>query len=114
MHSIVLIICRFLYILFLAIDACFQLKHRLVSSEKKDPGLGTGLASFVEDTGFRKYVLTVTDQKEISSCMGLSALDHTNSKFSVGYATTSAGICCCARHEFIERGSIVDLQKGER
>lgn len=105
---------RFLYFLFLAIDACFRLKRRLVSSEKKDPGLGTGLASFVEDAGFRKYVLTVTDQKEMSSCTGLSALDHANSKFSAGYATTGAGICCCARHELIERGGVVDLQKGER
>jgi len=56
----------------------------------------------------------VTDQKEMSSCMGLSALNHANSKFLAGYATMGAGICCCARHEFIEQGGVVDLQKGER
>ena len=105
---------RYLYILFLAIDACFRLKRRLVSSEKKDPGLGTGWASFVEDVGYRKYLLMKTDQKEMSSCTGLSALDYANSKYSKGYATTGAGISVCARHEFIQRGGVGDLQKGER
>lgn len=107
-------VSRYLYILFLAIDACFRLKRRLVSSEKKDPDLGSGWGSFVEDTSYRKYLLTKTDQKEMSSCTGLSALDHANSKFSKGYATTGAGIGVCARHEFIQRGGVGDLQKGER
>jgi hypothetical protein len=56
---------RFLYILYFAIDACFRLKCRLVSSEKKDPGLVTGWAYFTEDTLFCSYILTVTDQKEV-------------------------------------------------
>jgi len=49
----------------LAIDACFRLKRRIVSSEKKDPGLGTGWAYFVEDEPYREYLLTVTDQEEV-------------------------------------------------
>jgi hypothetical protein len=56
---------RFLYILYIAIDACFRLKRRLVSSERKDPGLGTGWAYFTEDMPYRKYLLSVTDQKEV-------------------------------------------------
>lgn len=90
------------------------MKRRLVSSEKKDPGLGTGWGFFVEDTAYRKYLLTVTDQKEILTCTGLSALDHANSKFSTGYATTGGGVCCCGRHELIEKEGVGDLQKGER
>lgn len=90
------------------------MKRRLVSSEKKDPGLGTGLGSFLEDSPYRRYLLTKTDQKEMSSCTGLSALDHANSKYSKGYATTGAGIVVCARHEFIQRNGVGDLQKGER
>ncbi|KAJ7116142.1 hypothetical protein C8R43DRAFT_1138010 [Mycena crocata] len=35
---------RYLYILFLALDACFRLKRRMVSSNLRDPGLGTGWA----------------------------------------------------------------------
>lgn len=106
--------CRYIYNLFIAIDACFRLKRRLVSSEKKDPGLGTGLAFFVEDTAYRKFLLTATDQTEISTCTGLSALNHANTKFSAGYATTGGGIGCCTRHELIEPGGVGDLQKGER
>lgn len=86
----------------------------MVSSEKKDPGLATGLAFFVEDKAYRRFLLTVTDHEEISSCAGLAALSQANTKFSKGYATTGAGIGCCARHELILRGGAADLQKGER
>ena len=61
---------RFLYWLFLAIDACFKLKRHIVSSEKKDPGLGTGWLYFVED----KYVppdtqhMTATKNLDFLAC----------------------------------------------
>ncbi|KAJ7693185.1 hypothetical protein B0H17DRAFT_907949, partial [Mycena rosella] len=105
---------RFLYILYLAIDACFRLKRRLVSSEAKDPGLGTGMAYFTEDAPFRKFLLTVTDQKEMSTCSGLAALDYANTKFSHGYGATGVGLAVCARHEFVQLNAAADLQKGER
>jgi hypothetical protein len=41
------------------------MKRGLVSSELKDPGLGTGWAYMTEDVPYRKYLLTVTDQKEV-------------------------------------------------
>ena len=56
---------RFLYTLFIALDACFRLKRRIVSSEAKDPGLGTDGAYFVETEPYRNYLLSVTDQKEV-------------------------------------------------
>jgi hypothetical protein len=56
---------RFLYIFFLAIDVCFRLKRRLVSSVLKDPSLASSLAYMVETLGYRDYLLTVTDQKEV-------------------------------------------------
>ena len=105
---------RFLYALIIALDACFHFKRRLVSSEAKDPGLGPGWAYFLEDNPYRKYLLTTTNQKEMSTCTGLAALDHANTKFSRGYATTGAGIGVCARHEVIQRNGVGDLQKGER
>ncbi|KAJ8469845.1 hypothetical protein ONZ45_g16753 [Pleurotus djamor] len=79
---------HYIYTLFIALDACFRLKRRLVSSVKKDPGLGIGWSYFVEQEPFRKYLLNVTDQKEISTCSGLAALDYANTKFSRGYAAT--------------------------
>ncbi|KAJ7017384.1 hypothetical protein C8F04DRAFT_1200656 [Mycena alexandri] len=90
---------RFIYTLFLALDACFRLKRGLVSSELKDPGLGTGWAYMTENVEYRN---------------GLAALDYANTKFSRGYSTTGVGMGVCARHEFIQANGVGDLQKGER
>ncbi|KAJ7839295.1 hypothetical protein B0H13DRAFT_2239609 [Mycena leptocephala] len=105
---------KFLYILFLALDACFRLKRGMVSSELKDAGLSTGWSYMVENGPYREYLLTVTDQKEMSTCSGLAALDYANTKFSRGYTTTGVGMGVCARHEFIQANGVGDLQKGER
>jgi len=56
---------RHKYNLFLAVDACFRLKRRDVSSPQKDPGLATGLSYFVPDEPFREYIATVGDQEEV-------------------------------------------------
>lgn len=66
---------RFLYILFLALDACFRLKRGLVSSDLKDPGLSTGLSYMTENVPYREYLRTVTDQNEV--CCSLNVLDST-------------------------------------
>ncbi|KAJ7459117.1 hypothetical protein B0H11DRAFT_2160606 [Mycena galericulata] len=105
---------RFLYILFLAIDACFRLKRRLISSEIKDPALGSGWVYFTEDKPYREYLKGVTDQKDMSTCSGLAALDYANTKFSRGYGATGVGLGVCARHEFVQANGAGDLQKGER
>ncbi|KAJ7230743.1 hypothetical protein GGX14DRAFT_554223 [Mycena pura] len=103
-----------LYIQFIALDACFRLKWLAISSELKDPGLGTGWAYFVEWAPYREYLLTVTDQKEISTCTGLAALDYANTKFARGYSTTGVGMGVWARHEFVLPNGVGDLQVGER
>ncbi|KAJ6621293.1 hypothetical protein B0H10DRAFT_1738432, partial [Mycena sp. CBHHK59/15] len=56
---------RFLYILFIALDACFRLKRQLVSSERKDPSLSAGLSYMLETGTYRQYLRGVTDQKEV-------------------------------------------------
>ncbi|KAJ7709332.1 hypothetical protein B0H16DRAFT_1745873 [Mycena metata] len=105
---------KFLYSLFLALDACFQLKRRLVSSELHDPGLGTGWAYFVEQEPYRQYLLTRTNEQEMSTCRGLAALDYANTNFSRGYSVTGVAMGVCARHEFVQPTGVGDLQKGER
>ncbi|KAJ7741123.1 hypothetical protein B0H16DRAFT_1464665 [Mycena metata] len=105
---------RFLYTLFIALDACFRLKRRLVSSELRDPGLGTGWAYFVEQEPYRQHLLTTTNETEMSTCSGLAALDYANTKFSRGYSVTGVGMGVCARHEFVQPTGVGDLQKGER
>ncbi|KAJ7354135.1 hypothetical protein DFH08DRAFT_912735 [Mycena albidolilacea] len=105
---------KYLYTIFFALDACFCLKRLMISSELKDPGLGTGWAYMLENTPFREYLLTMTDQKEMTTCSGLAALDYANTKFSRGYSTTGVGMGVCARHEFVQLNGVGDLQKGER
>ncbi|KAJ7715056.1 hypothetical protein B0H16DRAFT_1742273 [Mycena metata] len=105
---------KFLYYLFLALDACFRLKRRMASSELCDPGLSTGWAYFVEQEPYRKYLLSVTNETEMSTCSGLAALDYANTKFSREYTTTGVGMGVCARHEFVQPTGVGDLQKGKR
>ncbi|KAJ7084767.1 hypothetical protein B0H15DRAFT_951268 [Mycena belliarum] len=105
---------KFLYFFFIALDACFRLKRRLISSDLRDPGLGTGWSYFTENEQYRQFLLTVTDQKEMSTCSGLAALDYANTKFSRGYSSTGVGMGVCARHEFVLPTGVGDLQKGER
>ncbi len=50
-----------------AIDACFRLKRRAVSSEEKDPILGSGWGYFVEDSGYREILGQFEQQKDVST-----------------------------------------------
>jgi hypothetical protein len=105
----------------------------MISSEFKDPGLGTGWAYLMENPPYRHYLLGVTEQKEVgfqhsrflklkilmtveqmSTYSGLAALDYANTKFSREYSTTGVGMGVCARHEFVQPNGVGDLQKGER
>ncbi|KAE9388174.1 hypothetical protein BT96DRAFT_836658 [Gymnopus androsaceus JB14] len=104
----------FIYFLFIAINACFCLKRKLVSSLAKDPYLQPGKAYFVDPEPYREFLLSVTDQDEMSTCTGLAALDYANTKLSKGYAITGIGMCCCARHELVGKNATAPLQKGER
>ncbi|KAL0572707.1 hypothetical protein V5O48_009258 [Marasmius crinis-equi] len=105
---------RFLYQKFIAVDACFRLKRRTVSSEQKDPGLYTGLAYFVPQAAYQEFAKYAPDQDEKSSCPGLMAIDQANTKFAKGYAQTGVILCLCSRHEMIEPNGTVDTSKGEK
>ena len=53
--------------MFIAVDANFRLKRRAISNEARDPALGSGWGYFVEDSPYRQYLRSVTDQKEVRS-----------------------------------------------
>jgi hypothetical protein len=55
---------RFLYALFLAIDANFRMQRKDVSSEAKDPDLGNGLAFFGEVNEYMAHLEKNWDQKQ--------------------------------------------------
>ncbi len=44
----------------------------------------------------------------------LKAVDHANARYSKGYAATGVGAVVCARHTFLRKNGVCDLQKGER
>ena len=61
-----LIELRYLYVLFIALDACFRLKRRKISSWERDPALADGLSYLVESAPFERYLETEgKDQNEV-------------------------------------------------
>jgi hypothetical protein len=62
---------RFLYALFLAIDANFRLMRKDVSSEEKDPGLVRGWGFFGDVTKYMAHLEKHWDQKQEVSMMSL-------------------------------------------
>ena len=56
--------CRWLYDLFLAIDANFRLKQKMHGI--KDPELGSGLAYFVNNGKFEAHLKSHVDENEVS------------------------------------------------
>lgn len=57
---------RWLYALFLAEDANFKQKAQLRSDNNKDPPLGPGWGTFVENQAYLGYVSQFVDQDEVS------------------------------------------------
>ncbi|KAK7022741.1 hypothetical protein VNI00_017017 [Paramarasmius palmivorus] len=106
--------CRFLYYKFLSLDACFRLKRQAISTEAGDPGLLTGLAYYVDQEPYQKWVKVAPEQKEINDCSSLAAVKQANTKFNRGYATTGCLLCMCSRHEICEPNGVVDLNRGEK
>ncbi|KAF7325925.1 CxC2 domain-containing protein [Mycena kentingensis (nom. inval.)] len=83
---------QFLYTIWIALDACFRLKRRLISSDAKDPVFGPGWAYMVDPAPYKEYLAEITDQDDISTCSGLAAVEQANNKFSRGYAATGVGM----------------------
>ncbi|KAJ7718094.1 hypothetical protein B0H14DRAFT_2244422, partial [Mycena olivaceomarginata] len=56
---------RFLYMIFLAIDACFRLERKKNSSWKADPSIQDGWAYFVRSLEYIEFVKTLGEQKKV-------------------------------------------------
>jgi len=57
---------RFLYMTILCMDANFRLKNQLVSNYSQDPGLGIGWAYMVPRIPYENYVLSRTNDADVS------------------------------------------------
>ncbi|PPQ77567.1 hypothetical protein CVT26_006159 [Gymnopilus dilepis] len=105
---------RFLYMLFVCMDANFRLKNQLVSSYSQDPGLGIGWAYMVPREPYEQFIKTRTNDQDISTCVGFQALAQANTRFSQGLRTTGVGGVFCGRSEMVLPLGLGNLQKGER
>ncbi|KAJ7699410.1 hypothetical protein B0H16DRAFT_1749444 [Mycena metata] len=105
---------RFLYALFVAIDANFRMKRKQVSSEEADPDLNKGAAFFSE---VHEYMVHVKDhwemEQEKSRCVSHDAVNQPDRE-ARGTASSGIGTVDCARHNMKRPNGVGDLQKGER
>ncbi|KAF8065143.1 hypothetical protein FPV67DRAFT_1419520 [Lyophyllum atratum] len=102
---------RFLYRLFLAIDANFRLKRKNVSSYEADPGLSQGWAYFLPEVEYKSF-LKVFDKLIRSTCSSHKAVDA--ERATKGLAATGVAAVDCARHDVKRPLSVADLVAGER
>jgi len=125
---------RWLYALFLAIDANFRLKRKIVSKDATDPSLSRGWAYFVDDKSYHEHLAAHgKDVQEVrsaiivaimfclhnsipqkSTCASHNAVNMAETKSSDGLAATGLGTVDCARHNMKLPNGVSDLQKGER
>ncbi|KAF8235533.1 hypothetical protein L208DRAFT_1256802, partial [Tricholoma matsutake] len=105
---------RWLYALILSQDANFKQKAWLCSDNAKDPPLGPGWGTFVENSAYPQHIAQYTDQEEISHCVGFAALWYANSKKSKGLQVTGVRSVSCARQGMYRPNGMGDLQKGEQ
>ncbi|KAJ7022851.1 hypothetical protein C8F04DRAFT_970965 [Mycena alexandri] len=105
---------RFLYALFLALDANFRMRRKKVSSEEKDLSLGDGWSFYCEIAPYYSYLTKNWKQKqERSTCVAHDAVDKPDRE-SRGTASSGIATVDCARHNMKRPNSVGDLQLGER
>ncbi|KAK7437564.1 hypothetical protein VKT23_018462 [Stygiomarasmius scandens] len=104
----------FLYTLFLAIDANFRLRNKVVSNNYRSPMLGDGWAYFVPSEPYKEHLAKHTNEDDISNCSGFAALFLANLKNVRGLRVSGVGGVCCGRHRVWRGNGLGDLQKGER
>ncbi|KAA1479985.1 hypothetical protein DENSPDRAFT_789779, partial [Dentipellis sp. KUC8613] len=105
---------RFLYTVFLSMDANFKLK--LKNHKYQDIELAPGWAYFVEESLYQAYLATHEDEdEEIKDCDStFAAIDHANMPSSKRFCINGVGAVVCARHSFFRASGVADLPAGER
>ncbi|RDX40776.1 hypothetical protein OH76DRAFT_1489992 [Lentinus brumalis] len=103
---------RWLYTLFLMLDANFRAKCK---ARGLDPfELGPGWSYFVEETGYQAHLKRCGAQKEENKCSAEhNAIINANIKRD-GYVASGVGAVLCARHALVRRNGVGDTQQGEK
>ncbi|OSC96771.1 hypothetical protein PYCCODRAFT_1472340 [Trametes coccinea BRFM310] len=107
---------KWVYRLFIAIDANFRLKRKMVSSDLADPSLNQGSAYMVEESAYKAHLkkFDTHTPESTNHCNNHEALKLATLKGSSGLAATGVVSVDCARHDMKRPCSTGDLQKGER
>ncbi|KAG0695571.1 hypothetical protein DFH29DRAFT_984920 [Suillus ampliporus] len=106
---------RWLYGLFLAIDANFRLKCKAVLNDNVDPSLSRGWGYFMEEEAYKRFLRSSADSiQEKSTCSSHNAVNMADTKSNCGLAITGLGTINCACHIMKRPNAVGDLQKGER
>ncbi|KAG6847868.1 hypothetical protein H0H93_005345 [Arthromyces matolae] len=105
---------KYLYSLFIALDANFRLKRKNISSEDRDPSLGPGWAFFVEENNYKAFIKEHWGLKQPkSTCVSHDAVNKPDRE-AHGLAASGAGTVDCSRHDLKRPCGVGDLQLGER
>ncbi|THU94960.1 hypothetical protein K435DRAFT_667355, partial [Dendrothele bispora CBS 962.96] len=107
---------RWLYRLFLAMDANFRCVRLQVSSEAADPSLNRGSAYIIEAGTAHNHICTFGKKipDDISTCSNHKALKLASMRRDPGLAVTGLATTDCSRHDAKLPCSCTDLQAGER
>ncbi|KAG9318347.1 hypothetical protein JVU11DRAFT_435 [Chiua virens] len=106
---------RWLYALFVVINANFQLKCKKVSKDSVDPSLSKGWSYFVEEGAYKAYLdKQAHTVQEKSTCASHSAINMVDTQLNQGLSATGVGTVDCAHHNMKLLMSIGDLQKGKK
>ncbi|KAM6492909.1 hypothetical protein JOM56_011043 [Amanita muscaria] len=104
---------RFLYTLFLAVDANFKLKQK--NRDLRDPELYPGWAYFVNEGPYQDFIKDYTDQPELNTCQSEhDAIVRAAVRSTPGYRITGTVLIICPRHGLVRKNGAGDLQHGER
>ncbi|KAI0083406.1 hypothetical protein BDY19DRAFT_998587 [Irpex rosettiformis] len=100
------------YVLYLMLDANFRLK--LKERGFKDTELSAGWSYFVETSKYERFINSIGDHQENSTCSAEhKAIRNANVPHS-GYLVSGTAACLCNRHMLVRANGLGDLQKGER
>ncbi|KAG1823160.1 hypothetical protein DFJ58DRAFT_720087 [Suillus subalutaceus] len=104
-----------LYGLFVAINANFRLKWKVVSKDSVDPSLSNGWGYFIEESAYKAFLNDNSDvSQEKSTCSSHYAVNMADTKSNRGLEATGLGTINCARHNMKLLTAVGDLQKREK
>ncbi|KAF9501042.1 hypothetical protein BDN71DRAFT_1479662 [Pleurotus eryngii] len=105
-----------IYLLFLAINTNFRLKHLSASNDTWDPSLSHSFAYFVEEKKYKEFLSAYTDLVvlEANMCSNYDTMKLASIQGGKGVLASGVSAIECACHNMKRPLSVGDLQLGEK